>query len=112
MPLALQQHFQGVHPNRRFAVPPLENDATSVYVRQPGILLTPKLNLRNNFIGTPIGWFNLQQPAQRRMRVPHLSWPHTIAARPAGRRPPPVTAGRDSAAPQLSLTPSTSHHTQ
>ena len=97
----LRRHFQGLHPNRRFAVALLPHGAGNVYVRQLQTKLTPGERVVDDLVDVWIWWFNLHQPDQGRMWVPHLSWMHTIIAPPTERRPAPSAGSREWAAPQL-----------
>ena len=98
---ALRGHFQGLHLDRRFTVAPLPHGATNICVRQLQALLNPGERTPDDLVDVWIWWFNLHQPDQARVWVPHLAWAHTLIAPPTEPRPAPSTGGRERAAPQL-----------
>ena len=99
---ALWEHFQGVHPDRCFAVTLLTHVATNICVQQLQALLPPGQRTPDNLINVRIRWFTDLQPDQERIWVPQLAWAQTLIAPPTGPQPAPSPRGRERAAPQLS----------
>ena len=97
---ALREHLQDVNPNRLFAVVPLPHAATTdIFVRQLQALVTPDTKITDDLVDAWIWRFNIHQPSQGGIWVPHLGWAHTLIAPPTDPRPAPSTEGREQAAP-------------
>ena len=84
-----------------FAVVFLPHTAsTDISVRQLQALITPRLQIADDLVNAWIWWFNVNQPDQGGVWVPHLGWAQTLIATPTEPRPAPSTRDRERAAPQ------------
>ena len=98
---ALPEHLQDVNLNRLFAVVPLAHAAsTHIPMRQLQAPVTPGMQIADDRVHAWISWFNVNQPDQGGVWVPHLGWAHTLMAPATDARPAPSTGGRERAAPQ------------
>ena len=62
---ALREHLQNVNPNGLFAVVPLPHAAsTDISVRQLQALVSPGIQIADDFVDAWIWWFNVNQPEQ------------------------------------------------
>ena len=98
---ACRELLQDVNPNRLLAVVPLPHTAsTDISVRQLQALVSPRMQIADDLVDAWIWWFNINQPDQGGVWVPHLGWAQTLIAPPTDPRPAPSTGGRERAAPQ------------
>ena len=80
---ALREQLQNVNPNRLFAVVPLPHAAsTDISVRQLQALVIPGMQIADDLADAWIWWFNINQPDQGGVWVPHMGWAHTLIAPP------------------------------
>ena len=97
----LPRHLQDINQNRLFPVVPLPHAAaTNISVRRLHKLVAPGMQIADDLVDWWIWWFNVIQPDQERVWVPHLGWAHTPIALPTEPRPGSSTGGRERAAQQ------------